>query len=125
MTKIILLSMALSILVVSPAPAMTLSCGIEKANVEGRIGLRISSSGYIKHVYPNSPAEAAGIKPKDRVVLVDGQKNNIDNISGEPGTAVSLEVKRQKELFSVEVPRVDRRILHYYGLASSTEQLID
>jgi C-terminal processing protease CtpA/Prc len=95
------------------AEAITLDCGVEKTDVEGRIGVRISKSGYISKVHPGSPADVCGLKRSDHVTAVDGRKRNIDNISGEPGTLVDLEVKRGFRRFHVAVERQDVRQIYY------------
>ncbi len=113
---------------INSASAMTLEGGVEKLivieeqklqsavvedsaaeeNIAGRIGIRVSSSGYVAHVHPGSPADLAGILHKDKVMLVDGKKNAIHQISGLPDTFVNLEIKRKHETFSLQVKR--RRI---------------
>ncbi len=97
----------------SPVHAKTLEGGVEKSDVEGRIGVRISGAGQIGKVHRGSPAEAAGLRKDDKVTKVDGQKDRIGHISGEPGTSVELEVKRRGERFLVVVERVDLRKIYY------------
>jgi predicted metalloprotease with PDZ domain len=75
---------------------------------EGRIGIRIShSNGLIAYVHPGSPAEKVGLQKEDLVMAVDGRKHAVDEISGDPGTTVHLDVKRHDEEFAVDVERVD------------------
>jgi len=64
-------------------------------DVEGHIGILVSLSGRVSRVHPGSPAEKAGILKGDRVILVDGLKTGIDDISGPPGTKVTLEIERK------------------------------
>ncbi len=97
----------------SPVQAMTLDGSVEHTDVEGRIGVRISGAGHIGKVHAGSPAEAAGLRKNDKVILVDGHKNHIDKISGEPGTTVELEVKRGSDRMTVVVERVDLRKIYY------------
>jgi len=96
-----------------PAQALTLQGGVEKSDVEGRIGVRISGFGHISKVHAGSPADRAGLKKDDRVLLVDGEKYKSGRISGEPGTGVLLDVKRHREKFQVSVERTDFRQIYY------------
>jgi C-terminal processing protease CtpA/Prc len=100
---------AVGLSIMAPAHALTLDCGIEKTDVEGRIGVRISTSGH-----PGSPAEAAGLRKNDTVVLVDGKKHAIDQISGEPGTTVELVVRRGWHKMQLAVERTDVRTIQYF-----------
>lgn len=109
-------------LTATPALSMTLEGSVEKffdvrakkTDVEGRIGVRISTFGRIAKVHPGSPADAAGLQRNDTVILVDGKKHAIDEISGEPGTTVHLKVKRGwRHKFEVAVERKDYRELYY------------
>ncbi len=54
----------------------------------------------VKSVIVPSPADTAGINPGDVILSIDGQtvndrflQDSIDDLSGEPGTALSLEIK--------------------------------
>ncbi|GEM_PF-2308247 len=84
----------------------------------GVIGLRfIHQSGfpsYVEQVYPNSPANMAGIKPKDFIYSIDGVRTenlNSDSVfellSGTPGSRVRLSVSRGQTMFNVELIRED------------------
>lgn len=97
----------------SPAQSMTLFGGVEKSDVEGRIGIRVGTTGHIRTVHPGSPAELAGLQRNDVVVAVDGKRHAIREISGEPGTVVELDVKRHGQKFHVAVERVDYRSIWY------------
>lgn len=113
------LLMALVIATHCPVQAMTLEGSVEKTEiiemhsvfdspkVDGHIGVRISHWGNIAFVHPGSPAEQAGLRKNDTVLKVDGKTRHIEDISGEPGTTVNLEVKRGFERFVVDVPRID------------------
>jgi predicted metalloprotease with PDZ domain len=79
----------------------------QRSKCEGRIGVRIASNGKIDRVHPQSPAEQAGLQPKDVVKSVDGKRNNIDNISGVPGSYVHLVVERNDNLFDIAIQRVE------------------
>ncbi len=63
---------------------------------------------YVEEVTPGSPAAAAGIKPDDLLVYVDGEqvgsvKNFKDMMSRlRPGTRVQLEVQRGNKLKTIE-----------------------
>jgi len=105
---------AMVLLITAPAHALTLDCGIEKTDVEGRIGVRISSSGHISQVHAGSPAETAGLRKNDTVVLVDGKRHAIDQISGEPGTSVELLIRRGFHKMEVAVERTDFRTIQYF-----------
>lgn len=100
-------------LTVAPAQAMCLEGGVEKTDVEGRIGVRISCTGKIAKVHPGSPADEVGLQKNDTVVTVDGRKHAISEISGEPGTQVTLHVKRKGQRFVVAVERRDIREIYY------------
>lgn len=73
------------------------------------VGLQISINSETKHIevvtpLPNSPAESAGIRPRDEVVTIDGVETNslsLDEaaslIRGKVGTEVTLEIKPQNQ----------------------------
>ncbi|WVL02204.1 S41 family peptidase [Cyanobacterium sp. Dongsha4] len=73
------------------------------------IGLQISINPEDKHLevvspLPNSPAEAAGIQPRDQILTIDGIDTETltldeaaNKIRGKIGTLVTLEVKSKKE----------------------------
>lgn len=98
----------------TPAYALTLEGSVEKTDAEGRIGIRVTTWGRIEKVHPGSPAEAAGLHKDDRVLLVDGKRHAVDEISGEPGTTVLLDVKRHHDRFQIAVERADVRSIAYY-----------
>lgn len=97
----------------APAQALTLDGSVEKTDVEGRIGVRISTTGFISKVHPGSPAEQAGLRKHDTVLAVDGKKHAIEEISGEPGSCVLLNVKRGWRKFEIAVERTDVRQIYY------------
>ena len=127
MKKHIALALLLTVIGTQAAQALTFEGTVEKADVvkkkqgfwqrlfhkretpEGHIGVRISTHGKIAYVHPGSPAERAGLQTDDSVITVDGKKHNVENISGDPGTVVHLEVRRRTEQFGVDVARVDVR----------------
>ena len=85
--------------------ALTL-CG-SISNMEGRIGVRIYPSGLISYIHRGSPAENAGLKKDDYVILVEGKTNNLDEIVGEPNTDVKLLIKRGLNKFEVIIKRTE------------------
>jgi C-terminal processing protease CtpA/Prc len=95
------------------AQAMTLVCGVEKTDTEGRIGIRVNTSGDIERVHPGSPADLAGLRPHDMVIAVDGRHKAVRQIAGEPGTVVQLDVRRGMRRFQVAVRREDVRTISY------------
>src|SRR5579883_2362688 len=119
MGKILAVACLVTLMYVIPAYALTLDAGIEKteapeeprlmqrSNVEGRIGIRVSSWGTIHYVHPHSPAEEVGLLKGDKVLTVDGKKNAISHISGIPGTTVHLSVRRRFDTFIVDIMRVE------------------
>ena len=88
------------------------------------IGVLIERSvdGYIEiaRVYPDSPAELAGMKVGDLIYSVDGQpvgglrgksfEDGVKDIRGEENTTVRLGILRGKETFELEVMRADVNI---------------
>jgi carboxyl-terminal processing protease len=49
----------------------------------------------VKHVYPKSPADAAGLEPGDAIIEVDGKApEGIFSILGEEGKSVKIKVKK-------------------------------
>lgn len=110
--KNIAVALLICLVTSASAQAVTLDCGIEKSDAEGRIGIRVNTSGDIQRVHPGSPAERAGLRAHDMVVAVDGQRQAVRQIHGEPGTVVQLDVRRGNRRFQVAVERRDVRELY-------------
>ncbi|MDZ4721644.1 MAG: S41 family peptidase [Roseiflexaceae bacterium] len=99
----------------------------EDANTSGRevtvgIGVvtRLRHDGaFIQMVFPDSPAERAGIRPRDRIIGVDGRPYRTEDgdLLGSDGTAVRLTVvrpgERPRDVVLVR-QEVSNRILPYY-----------
>jgi predicted metalloprotease with PDZ domain len=127
MKKTIAVAVLLALTSINAADALTFEGSVEKTDVikkrsfwqrlfsrhevaEGRIGVRIDTHGDIAFVHPGSPAEKAGLIESDKVLLVDGRKYSIDQISGEPATVVHLDVRRKTgDEFALDIERVDYR----------------
>lgn len=81
---------------------------------EGTVGIlgykQSVLSGVVLQVHPGSPV-AGLIQKGDRVVAIDGDSNCRDT-RGEPGSPVTLTVKRNNQLFDVTVRRVAVQALH-------------
>ena len=63
------------------------------------IGVRTSfefESGYIRTVFPDSPADYAGVRPRDRIIAVDGRPytQQDGDIQGVAGSTVRLNIQR-------------------------------
>jgi hypothetical protein len=93
----------------------------ESRNTVGVLGYRESVLGHkVMVVHPGSPLSGL-VQPGDNVVAVNGNKNKY-NTRGEPGTSVTLTVKRKRETFDVTVRRVavqeleNRYLNHYFGV---------
>ena len=96
----------------------------------GGIGALIQQHGsdvVISEPYENCPAQLAGLRAGDVILKVNGQttqgKNSSevsDILKGQPGTKLSLEVKRvgEKKPVSIDVVRKEIKLpnLPYYGL---------
>lgn len=88
---------------------------VETKGEFGGIGVEISMrDGILTVVTPlaGTPAEAAGIKPGDKIVKIDGtttKKLTIDEavkkMRGKPGTPIVLTIWRDKKVFDITVKR--------------------
>lgn len=81
------------------------------------VGMRLREENgafYVDEVFPNTPAEKAGIKPNDRIVAVDGKSvkgEEIGTVSGwirgNEGTSVTITFERKgvKNPFNIKLVR--------------------
>ncbi len=117
---LLLVILALPVSAAYKLSASSLDADYVPSNV-GIIGLRYihkqGSLSEVVQVYPNTPAEAAGLVPGDRIVAVDGldirryDANQVyELISGLPGQAVALTMMRCDSAcrsFPVRLVRID------------------
>lgn len=88
----------------------TLSSGREEQVGIGIIALPLSDALLIQHVFPGGPAERAGLRPRDRIVAVDGEFYARRDLQGEPGSSVRLTVVHPGDSESRDVVLVRRQI---------------
>lgn len=78
------------------------------------IGIQITQEARVRYPAPGGPAEAAGLRPGDTLLAIDGQSTDgldldslADLIKGPLDSAVHLQVQRHSdgELFEVEIER--------------------
>lgn len=74
-----------------------LSSGRDEQVGIGVIALPLPDSLLIQHVFPDSPAERAGLRARDRIVAVDGVFYTQADIQGPEGSKVRLTVVRPGE----------------------------
>ncbi|NTW00233.1 MAG: PDZ domain-containing protein [Oscillochloris sp.] len=74
-----------------------LSSGRDEQVGIGAITLPLADSLLIQHVFPDSPADRAGLRARDRIVAVDGTFYSQANIQGPAGSKVRLTVVRPGE----------------------------
>jgi C-terminal peptidase prc len=74
-----------------------LTSGREEQVGIGVITLSLGDSLLIQHVFPGSPAERAGLRPRDRIVSIDGAFYAQRELQGREGTPVRLTVVRPGE----------------------------
>jgi len=65
----------------------------------GILSKRVGESTMVSLVFPGSPAEEAGLKRRDRVIAIDGEKveDDLGKIRGPAGTSVRLTVQSPGE----------------------------
>ncbi len=86
--------------VLAPSAAQkedVLSSGRDEQVGIGVIALPLPDSLLIQHVFPDSPAERAGLRARDRIVAVDGIFYAQSDIQGPEGSKVRLTVVRPGE----------------------------
>ncbi|MBI3616544.1 MAG: S41 family peptidase [Candidatus Omnitrophica bacterium] len=87
---------------------------VETKGEFGGVGLEISiaKDGFLTVITPidDTPASAAGIKPQDKVVKIDGQTTRgitlheaVKRLRGRPGTKVNLTILRERENHLLDV----------------------
>ncbi|MGQ9928409.1 MAG: S41 family peptidase [Chloroflexaceae bacterium] len=74
-----------------------LTSGREEQVGIGVIVLPLGDALLIQHVFPDSPAERAGLQPRDRIVAIDGAAYPRGDIQGPEGSQVRLTVARPGE----------------------------
>ncbi|RPH79327.1 MAG: PDZ domain-containing protein [Nitrospiraceae bacterium] len=87
------------------------------------------ASLYVAHVYPESPAQQAGLKHGDEVVTVNGAavigktyEQVIQMVRGEAGTAVKLGVKGDGGLREIAITRIAGEKLYKGEMGSHGRQ---
>lgn len=87
------------------------------------VSVRRSNDGYIEilEVYPNSPADLAGILQGDLIITIDdadvievGFEQAVDLLAGEVGTNVNLTVKRNEQTLDFSMTRAQVEIPSVY-----------
>ncbi len=86
-----------------------LTSGREEQVGIGVIVLPLSDALLIQHVFPDSPAEQAGLQPRDRIVAIDGASYSQGDIQGPEGSQVRLTVVRPGEA-SLDLVITRRRV---------------
>lgn len=75
-----------------------LSNGHEEQVGIGVVTIPVADGAMIETVFPNGPSAAAGLRPRDRIVAVDGQPYyGGPALEGPAGTDVQLRIKRPNE----------------------------
>lgn len=85
------------------APSDAVAESVLTIGRETQVGIGVitaptTDGAIIQHVFSNSPAAQAGLRPRDRIVAIDGEPFAAGrDISGEEGTKVRLTVERPDE----------------------------
>jgi C-terminal processing protease CtpA/Prc len=83
--------------------AILLSALLLGGSTHGYTGINRAGDSVYK-VHKNSPADRAGIKVNDKILLIDGHKKG--DIDGPAGINVELDIKRGDQMLHFTVPRV-------------------
>jgi len=86
-----------------------LTSGREEQVGIGVTTLRLADGLLIQNVFPASPAAQAGLRPRDRIVAIDGRAFTLGSIEGPPGSRVRLVVV-QPEGGALELELVRERV---------------
>ena len=91
--------------------------------VEGQfsgIGIYIEQRGqafFVESVLEDSPASEAGLRSGDEIVVINGQKiagksvgEVTDEMKGQPGTQIEIQVRRQNQLINKIIKREDIQV---------------
>lgn len=100
--------------VLIPADKINAHLGGSAEDMTG-IGIddEVSARGVtIRRVYPNTPAEAAGLMPNDRILAIDGTAvrgglkgiGSLKRLAKSPGQSAELIIERRGEKFKTNVP---------------------
>jgi carboxyl-terminal processing protease len=105
-------------------PAAAAAEEVSTSGRETHVGIGVAvqpklDGGFVQLVFPESPADRAGLRPRDRIVAVDGRPYTVHDgdLQGEAGSVVRLSVVRPGgKLRDVVVERQEVRahILPYY-----------
>jgi serine protease DegS len=92
--------------------------GVESAGLTAQqatlLGVPANNGLFIKKVYPDSPAAAAGLEPGDIITHIDGAQRSMSEAlslvaSKQPGENISLSVIRQNSRYDFTVKLVERK----------------
>jgi carboxyl-terminal processing protease len=92
-------------------PAAAAEEDLLTAGRDERVGIGVivqprESGLLIQHVFPDGPAAEAGLQPRDRIILIDGDSFRSRSLEGQPGSRVQLLIVRPgSESFSVQLTR--------------------
>lgn len=82
----------------------------------------------IKTVFPDSPAEDAGLQPEDVILRVDGKtpetvEDAVAMITGEPGTKVTVTIGRNgtEQDYTMNRTKMDQKSVVYYAMEDNPE----
>lgn len=93
--------------------AEALRGGVIFSNVKGMIGARINNHGVVSCVRYRSPAQLNGLRPGDKIVMVDFARFDLGRIKGSPGERVVLTIERAGKILELEIKYADARAIDY------------